>query len=234
MDHELRSATWPTVPQRCTVLLPVGSIEQHGPHLPLDTDSVIATAVANRAAAFLADTHPHDGPFVVAPTITYGASGEHQSFSGTTSLGTETLRLVVVELVRSLRTWASRVVLVNGHGGNVPALEMAVSQLCEEGHDVSWQPCSTGVVDAHAGYSETSLMLYLDPQRVRPERAVAGNTKTLRALMPAMLEGGVRAVSINGVLGDPVGATAEEGARALGAIVRQVVADVLDELVVTR
>jgi creatinine amidohydrolase len=195
---------------------------------------MIATAVAEGAAAALSESNRNPGGFIVAPTITYGASGEHQSFAGTSSIGTETLRLVIVELVRSLRTWAARVVLVNGHGGNAAALDAAVAQLRTEGHDVSWTACRTGSIDAHAGYTETSLMLCLDPSRVRLGLAAAGNTQPLRALLPAMQQGGVRAVSPNGVLGDPAGATAEEGARVLNAMVRQVALDVLDSVQMTR
>jgi mycofactocin system creatininase family protein len=234
MEQKLRSTTWPTVPGGSTVLVPVGSIEQHGPHLPLDTDSVIATAVAEGAAARLLDAHPHAGRFLVAPTVTYGASGEHQSFAGTTSIGTDVLRLVVVELVRSMRTWAARVVLVNGHGGNVPALEAAVTQLRHEGHDVGWVPCRTETVDLHAGYTETSLMLHLDRARVRLELAVAGNTRSLAALLPAMMQGGVGAVSVNGVLGDPAGASIEEGQRVLRAMVDEVTSAVLEGTLVPR
>lgn len=231
MDRlQLRSATWPTVPTGCTVLVPVGSIEQHGPHLPLDTDTVIATAVAETTAAALSESYPYVGHVVVAPALTYGASGEHQPFAGTSSIGTDVLRLVVVELVRSLRTWAASVVFVNGHGGNVPALEAAVRQLGDEGHDVGWVPCRTEMVDAHAGYTETSLMLHLDPARVRLTHAVAGNTRPLAVLMPAMREGGVQAVSPNGVLGDPDGASAEEGARVLRTMVADVVAAVLESV----
>lgn len=227
--HELRSATWPTVPRGCTVLVPVGSTEQHGPHLPLDTDTVIATAVATAAADELATRLSNRQRFLVAPAIAYGASGEHQSFAGTSSIGTGALALLVVELVRSMRTWASKVVLVNGHGGNVAGLEDAVTQLRHEGHDVVCLPCRTEAVDAHAGYTETSLMLHLDPARVRSGLAVVGNTRTLRALLPVMRQGGVEAVSINGVLGDPVGATAAEGIRVLSAMVRDVVAGVVAE-----
>lgn len=234
MEHDLRSSTWPTVPRGCTVLVPVGSVEQHGPHLPLDTDTVIATAVAEAAADRLRETHPCAGPFLVAPAVPYGASGEHQSFAGTTSIGTDTLRLVVVELVRSLRTWAGTVVLVNGHGGNASALEAAVGLLREEGHDVGWHPCRTESVDLHAGYTETSLMLHLDPARVRRERAVAGDVRPLAAILPTMLHGGVEAVSPNGVLGDPAGADAYEGRRALQATADEVAAAVLDGAVVPR
>lgn len=234
MVDALGPTTWPTVPRGCTVLVPVGSIEQHGPHLPLDTDAVIATAVAERAATRLSSIDRSRGRFLVAPVITYGASGEHQSFAGTTSIGTHTLRLVLVEIVRSMRTWAARVVLVNGHGGNVAALEAAVTQLRDEGHEVSWHPCRTETVDLHAGFTETSLMLHLDPTGVREELAVAGNLGPPATLMPLMREGGVGAVSVNGVLGDPAGASAEEGSRVLRAMVDEVVDAVLETRLVSQ
>ncbi|MBM7516988.1 mycofactocin biosynthesis peptidyl-dipeptidase MftE [Nocardioides nitrophenolicus] len=213
----LAAATSPSLPAGPTVLVPVGSIEQHGPHLPLDTDTVIASAVATRAAEEL-------GPSVlVAPALSYGSSGEHQDFAGTSSIGTDALHQVVVELTRSMRTWAARVVLVNGHGGNLTALRAAVEQLVAEGHDVSWVACATEDVDLHAGRTETSLMLHLAPATVRLDRAEAGNTGSLAELLPLMLAGGVKAVSPNGVLGDPAGATAAEGAAVLAAMTVDVV-----------
>jgi creatinine amidohydrolase len=209
--NRLADRTWPDVPTSgCTVLVPVGSLEQHGPHLPLDTDTVIAQAVCDRLAATL-----DDPDVVVAPAVAFGSSGEHQHFAGTSSLGTEVLRMLLIELTRSMDTWAGRVVYVNGHGGNVGALESAVGQLRAEGHDVAWLPCATEDVDLHAGRTETSLMLHLRPERVSLERAERGNTRSLAELMPAMLAGGVRTVSPNGVLGDPTGATPHEGARVL-------------------
>ena len=153
-------------------------------------------------------------------------SGEHQSFPGTVSIGTEVLHQVVVELVRSLRTWADRVVLVNGHGGNVAALTAAVNQLVIEGHDVDWVPCAVAGADLHAGRTETSLMLHLRPGAVRLDRAEAGNTGPLSAILPTMRAHGVGAVSSNGVLGDPTGASAEEGRRLLDQMVTAVVASV--------
>lgn len=204
MDGVLANATWPETEGAGLVLVPVGSLEQHGPHLPLDTDTVIAEAVTREVAARLMGAW-------VAPPIAYGASGEHQGFSGTTSIGTDVLRLVAVELVRSLRIWASRVVFVNAHGGNVRAISGAVGQLTAEGHDVSWVPCATEDHDLHAGFTETSLMLYLRPAAVRVERAEAGCTAPLTEILPTMVTGGVHAVSPNGVLGDPTRASAEEG-----------------------
>jgi creatinine amidohydrolase len=194
------------------VLVPVGSLEQHGPHLPLETDTVIARAVARGLADRMRNV-------LVAPAIAYGASGEHQDFAGTTSVGTEVLHQLVVELTRSIRTWARRVAFVNGHGGNVPALRSAVDQLVREGHDVTWVPCAVEGADAHAGRTETSLMLHLRPGSVRLELAAAGNTASLPSLMPRLVAHGVRSVSANGVLGDPTGASAEEGRLILDRMV---------------
>jgi creatinine amidohydrolase len=196
----------PEIGGRPTVLVPVGSVEQHGPHLPLDTDARVAAAVAARAAA---------GPVLVGPTVAYGASGEHEGFAGTVSIGHEALRLLLVELGRSAMRWAGRLVFVNGHGGNVATLVDAVGLLRYEGRDVAWFACAPGG-DAHAGRTETSLVLALDPGLVGA--AAAGNTAPLAELLPAMRAGGVAAVSSNGVLGDPAGASAEEGERLLVAL----------------
>lgn len=215
-SRALGSRSWPGVPSSPTVLVPTGSTEQHGPHLPFDTDSVIATAVAAGAAAALGGD---DAPVLVAPTLPYGASGEHQHFPGTVSIGHLALEAVLVELVRSLATWAGRVVFVNGHGGNVGALAAAVSRMIAEGHRVSWVPCAVPGGDPHAGRTETSLMLHLAPGSVDMTAAVPGNVAPLRELMPALAASGVLAVSATGVLGDPTGATAAEGSTILGVLV---------------
>ncbi|WP_368497222.1 mycofactocin biosynthesis peptidyl-dipeptidase MftE [Herbiconiux sp. A18JL235] len=241
---ELAGATWTGVGERPLVVVPVGSTEQHGPHLPFATDTIVATAVARGAAEAL----PQE--VVVAPALAFGSSGEHQSFPGTVSIGREALHLVVLELARSLATWAGRVVLVNGHGGNAPTLVSAVAQLIAEGHDIAWAPCAplssdrpggrvTAVAsapgdgriagattredlpapDAHAGFWETSLMLHLQPASVRTPLPPAGDVRPMSELLPELTASGVRAVSPSGILGDPTGATAARGAAIFDALV---------------
>ncbi|WP_416968008.1 mycofactocin biosynthesis peptidyl-dipeptidase MftE [Streptomyces sp. 4F14] len=208
MTASLSYAVWPAVPRGTLVLVPVGSTEQHGPHLPLDTDTVVADAVARRAAREFPGA-------LVAPALAYGASGEHAGFPGTVSIGREALHAVLVEVARSLALWAGRVVLVNGHGGNTATVADAARILREEGHDLAWTGCEIPGGDAHAGRTETSLMLHLAPEHVRLDAAVAGDTRPLADLMLELVARGVRAVSPNGVLGDPAGASAEEGRRTL-------------------
>lgn len=202
-----------------TLVVPVGSVEQHGPHLPLDTDVRVAAAVAT-------GVHDRDPSLVLAPALPYGAAGEHEGFPGTVSLGHEALRAVLVEYGRSACRWASRLLLVNGHGGNVATLVEAVALLRHEGRDAAWIPCvptpadAAGVpLDAHAGRVETSLVLALAPHLVRTEAAAPGATGPLRELLEPMRSGGVAAVSRNGVLGDPAGASAQEGRLLLDGMV---------------
>ena len=194
-----------------TLVVPVGSIEQHGPHLPLDTDTRIATELARR----MADRLGH----LLAPAIAYGAAGEHQAFAGTVSIGTAALTAVLVEYGRSACDWAGRVVFVNGHGGNLDALRSAVPTLRAEGRDAAWIAGCGDAFDAHAGHTETSLLLHLCPELVHRDRLAPGNTEPLAELMPALRRGGVAAVSASGVLGDPTTATAAEGERTFAAMV---------------
>jgi mycofactocin precursor peptide peptidase len=198
------------------VAVPLGSTEQHGPHLPLGTDTVVAAALAHR----LAQARPS---VWVAPALPYGASGEHAGFAGTLSVGTSALTGVLIELCRSADGFGG-LVLVCGHGGNADALAQAVGVLTGEGRRVlAWLPTlryTPGLIgvrtaDAHAGRVETSLMLALDPTAVRLELAAAGNRQPLTALMPDLRAVGVSGVSANGVLGDPAGASAAEGEELL-------------------
>ncbi|MGY1823329.1 mycofactocin biosynthesis peptidyl-dipeptidase MftE [Geodermatophilus sp. SYSU D00079] len=207
MSH-LAGAVWPELPERPLLLVPLGAVEQHGHHLPLATDTTVACTVAEAAAGDL------DGA-LLAPALAYGASGEHEGFPGTVSIGTEALTGLLVEYGRSACRWAGRLLLVNGHGGNLDALRAAVPLLRTEGRDVAWFPCAVPGADAHAGRTETSVMLHVEPALVRTDRAVAGETAPLADLLPRLRAEGVRSVSPTGVLGDPAGASAEEGAALL-------------------
>lgn len=224
MTGPLRSATWPDVaaaPRR-VLLLPTGSLEQHGPHLPLATDTLVAEAIAARVVA----ARPALG---LAPAVPFGASGEHEGFPGTISIGTDALCTVVVEVVRYAAADWDTVVVVNGHGGNADALRQA-AELCRyEGRGLQVVHCALAGMDAHAGRAETSMLLHLHPELVRSDRAEAGPTTPMTELLPRLRAGGVRAVSPNGVLGDPGGANAAEGAAWVARLVAKVLA-VVDPL----
>lgn len=199
------------------LLIPLGATEQHGPHLPLSTDTDIAAAVCARAAAERAGV-------LVAPPVPYGASGEHAGFAGTLSIGQAALELLVVELCRSATDTFSRIALVNGHGGNVEALRRAVALLRAESRDVRlFTPGYGG--DPHAGRTETAIQLALTPDRVRTDLAEPGDRRPLTELLPLLRAGGVRAVSPNGILGDPTGANADEGAALLRAATTALLTD---------
>lgn len=197
------------------LVVPLGATEQHGPHLPLDTDTRIAVALADRLAGRL------DG-IIVAPAIPYGSSGEHQGFPGTLSVGQGATELLILELVRSATATFGRVLLLNAHGGNAVPLSRASRRLRAEGRDVrAWNPAAAWSGDAHAGHTETSVMLALAPESVDMTAAEAGATRPLAELLPVVARDGVAAVSPNGVLGDPTGATAAVGEQLLSEAVTE-------------
>ena len=245
---ELSSLAWPEVPDGSILVVAVGSCEQHGPHLPFDTDTRIAVALVEELVRQLDDTGPAPGdtdlndtapdhtaldrialertaldrtaPMVIGPPIGIGASGEHEGFPGTLSIGTVALEAVLVELVRSAlpspgspRPARFRgVVWVNGHGGNVEAMGRAAALLSDEGRPIlAWHPRIPDG-DSHAGRTETSLLLHLDPGAVRMDRAAVGSTARWRDIGDIVVAEGLAAVTPNGVLGDPTGASAAEGA----------------------
>jgi mycofactocin precursor peptide peptidase len=210
----LGGATWLEVAATggdCLLAVPVGSLEQHGPHLPLDTDTRIAVELATRLSRTRSDV-------VVAPAVAYGASGEHAAFPGTLLINHEVLADLLVELVRSARDAFAGVVLISAHGGNHEGLRLVGARCRADGEAVLvW---ATGVRDgdAHAGRTETSLMLAIDPEVVRTELAVPGRTEPLEVLLPRLRAEGVRPISSNGVLGDPQGASAPEGELLLATM----------------
>ncbi|MET9487765.1 mycofactocin biosynthesis peptidyl-dipeptidase MftE [Nocardia sp. NPDC006630] len=187
--------------------IPIGSTEQHGPHLPMSTDTDIAAALCERLRSARDDV-------LVAPALPYGSSGEHAGFPGTLSIGQTALELLIVELCRSAFDTFDRVLLVSAHGGNNEPLTRAVRLLRSESRDVQLF-CPRWAGDPHAGHQETSLMLTLKPELVHMDRAVLGDPRPLPEIMPLLRSGGVRAVTETGVLGDPTAAGAEAGRRLL-------------------
>lgn len=186
------------------VVVPLGAWEQHGPHLPSDTDTLIISAVAAAAVAQFPGV-------VLAPALPITASDEHHGFDSTLSIGTGAFASSVVAIARSA-SWAAGVLFANGHGGNADGLAMAREAMDNEGlcHDVWSLPLYDGA-DMHAGRTETSVMLHLHPGLVDMSLATAGNTAPLDDIIEPMRAGGVRSVSGNGVLGDATAASASHG-----------------------
>ncbi|MDA8025186.1 MAG: mycofactocin biosynthesis peptidyl-dipeptidase MftE [Actinomycetota bacterium] len=235
----LTSMTYPeveAVEKSSVLIIPIGSTEQHGPHLPVLTDSIITNALAE----VLAQRRPDRS--ILAPPITVGASHEHLHFPGTLSIGNEVLTAMVVELGRTASRFAGTL-FITAHGGNVIAIAKAIEILRGEKQRVNaWWPTQevlreaalrwTGPdqarglehPDLHAGRTETSAMMALAPDMVHLERAESGGMKDLEQIVPHMINYGVKAVSDNGVIGDPAGSNQEEGAAILGAFSDSLVA----------
>jgi creatinine amidohydrolase len=214
----LADLAWPDVAKSAVLAVPLGATEQHGPHLPLTTDTDIALALCQRLAAARSDV-------LVAPALPYGASGEHAGFAGTLSIGQEATELVLVELGRSATETFGRILFVSAHGGNAVPVTRAVARLRAESRDVRlFQPRWRG--EPHAGRPETAIQLALRPAAVRMDHAVSGDTRALSDLLPLLRMGGLRAVTPTGVLGDPVGATAAEGMALLDELAADLAAQV--------
>ena len=213
-------------PDALTVL-PVGTTEQHGPHLATGTDAVVAESVARLAAA--AAARPES--ILLAPTLVYGASHHHVAFGGTLSLEVTTFQLVLRDLLATATAaGCGRVFIVNGHGGNAAACATAVAEAAREHGIVAatalvadlLEPGAVeGPVRGHAGVFETSLMLELDPSGVRPDRTAAspggGARSRPRGLVVA--EPG-RWRELDGFTDRPDEASADRGRSALEACVR--------------
>lgn len=203
-------------------MLPVGSYEQHGDHLPLATDTIIAATVAGAVA----DAYR----LMLLPPLTISCSHEHSAWPGTVSISASTLVSVVSDVADSLRTAGlDRLVLVNGHGGNY-VLANIVQQATVAGPTMALFPSrddwnraraeagmtTGGHDDMHAGELETSFLLHLDPALVRPSYRMADHDAPHR---PHLLTQGMREYTESGVIGRPSLASAEKGKAALDSLV---------------
>lgn len=223
------------------VIIPAGACEQHGPGMPLATDTIRAEGVADAVAARLA------GRVVIGPPLPIGVSPHHLAFAGTVTLTTTTLAAVVREYVASLyRHGWRKILVVTGHGGNNATLTTVAQDLLTTHPDLqfAWTPVTVLAADVitemgvsevhgHSGEAETAQMLYLAPQLVHSDRLAAGTTSTKQLDPLSRLARGANhpalavrydRLSANGVLGDPRRASAEDGKAILEAVAGRVTA----------
>jgi creatinine amidohydrolase/Fe(II)-dependent formamide hydrolase-like protein len=237
--------TWPTAKAVLEVvdvaLLPVGAIEQHGPHLPLDTDAFDADYMARRVAQACSDPKP-----LVLPLLPYGVSYHHEDFPGTISVSNETFARLVYDVgVSVARHGVKKLVIINGHGGNAPSLNHAAQMINRDTHifvcvdtgetsDVDIGKFIDTPNDVHAGEIETSTSLAVRPHLVRMNDAEAWVPQFSSRYLDFTSTRGVpwhahtSKISNSGVMGDPTKATAEKGQRIWEAMIAHMVALVED------
>ncbi|MFX1505044.1 MAG: creatininase family protein [Promethearchaeota archaeon] len=227
-----------------TVVFGIGSIEQHGPHLPTLTDALIGDVLANKVAANLKNA-------LQAPTIRVGCSSHHLAFSGTISYKESTLKAVIHDYIHSLARHGFRnIVLIPSHGGNFKPTQEAIDEIKDTYPDCKIIGFTDlfGLLDAlhsfsaefgvtkeesgaHAGESEASLILALAEDLVKEDRFEPGYVGKIGAEESQIIfEKGMTALTKNGILGDPTQATSEKGTVYMEKLVRFLVDEVKKEL----
>lgn len=228
---DLKTTDFAALATDSVVVVPVGAIEQHGPHLPVSTDMTIAQGVADAVAAWVTD-----GSVLIMPVVSYGKSDEHLDFAGTVSLDEKTLLTTLIALGQGVRrAGIGRIVFLNAHGGNVPVIQIACRRLRVEvgliavaagwvtmGLPEELLPTREVQDDIHGGFTETSVMLHLRPDLVDMEMAetfvpasarIAGQNEILRMLGPVSMGWVAQDLHPKGAAGDARRATADAGAR---------------------
>ncbi|UCG01001.1 MAG: creatininase family protein [Candidatus Heimdallarchaeota archaeon] len=227
-----------------TVVFGIGSIEQHGPHLPTLTDSLIGDVLANKVAIMLKKA-------LQAPTIRVGCSSHHLAFPGTISYKESTLKAVIHDYVHSLAHHGFKnIILIPSHGGNFKSTQEAIDEIKDEYpeckifgytdlfglldilHKLSGEFGVSGEESgAHAGESETSFMLALANDLVKKERFEIGYVGEIGAEQSQLIfEKGMTALTKNGILGDPSTATREKGEVYIEKLVSILVDEIKKEL----
>jgi creatinine amidohydrolase len=220
-DHEIR-ASKDKIKQ---VVIPIGSLEQHGGHLPISTDSIIIDNIANAVAEEI--------PLLVLPTIQYGISFEHKPFFNI-SLSSTTLSSVLSEICLSLYEYElPKIIILNGHHGNKGILQY-ISQSVEKSllqksniYTINYWQLLDRDFD-HAGIVETSLMLAMRPDLVKMTKATKGSVAStiLPAVTSSFLNNPSSFIKITktGVLGDPTRASAKQGKKLLNHLTKNIIA----------
>jgi creatinine amidohydrolase/Fe(II)-dependent formamide hydrolase-like protein len=244
--HLLGELSWPMAERRLreidVALLPVGAVEQHGPHLPLDTDAFDADYLARRVAEACSDPKP-----LVLPLVPYGVSYHHDDFPGTISVSNEALSRLVYDIGMSCaRTGVTKLVVINGHGGNTATLQFAAQMINRDAHiftcvdtgetsDVDLAELCDTDNDVHAGEIETATSLAIRPDLVDMDAAEAFvpsfSSRYLDFTTKRSVEWYARTskISASGVLGDPTLATADKGDRIWRVMVANLV-ELVEEL----
>jgi creatinine amidohydrolase/Fe(II)-dependent formamide hydrolase-like protein len=244
-SYLLRELTWPEAEKRLeevdVALLPVGSIEQHGPHLPLDSDAFDAEYLGHRVAEKCSDPKP-----LVLPLIPYGVSYHHEGFSGTISISPDTLSRLVYEIgMGAARQGITKLLIINGHGGNSPALNFAAQMINRDAHiftcvdtgetsDPDVDALAETPNDVHAGEIETSTTLAVRPDLVRMEKAhtfipqFSSRYLNFTSKRRVNWYAHTARISPEGVLGDPTKASRDKGRRIWDLMIRNLVEFVED------
>ena len=237
--------TWPEAEEKLkrvdVALLPVGAIEQHGPHLPLDIDAFDAEYLAKRVAETCSDPKPF-----VLPLIPYGVSYHHDDFMGTISVSNEILSKLVYEIGISVaRQGIKKLIIINGHGDNAPSLSFAAQMINRdakifvavdtgETSDVDMENISSTPNDVHAGEIETSTSLAIRPHLVKMDKAKKTVLKfSSRYLNFSSLRGvpwyaQTKKISESGIMGDPTKASVKKGEKMWEIMIAHLVAFVED------
>ncbi len=231
---------WPDATERLkivdTALLPVGAVEQHGLHLPLDTDAFDAAYLAERIAEGCSDPKP-----LVLPLIAYGVSYHHEAFKGTISINNDTLANLVYDIGISVaKNGIKKLVIINGHGGNAPSLNFAAQRINQDAHifvcvdtgetsDVDVDDLIETPNDVHAGEVETSTSMAIRPDLVRMDRLQMEVPEFTSRYLDFSSERGVawyahtHKISNSGVMGDPTKASVEKGEKMWSIIISHLV-----------
>lgn len=226
-----------------TIMLPIGSVEQHGPHLPLLTDSMVVDWIAEKAAENCEGV-------LVAPIIYYGVSDNHIDFPGTGSVSSDTLNHMVIDVgVSLLNHGFKNLILLNGHGGNNATVAISAHEIRKiTGKFVGLITWPSMVIEAektleseivwHADEGETSTVLWIDPSVVKMERAVKEDPKpiphfefTHEALFSNPVDQGLprtKDITNSGIIGDATLATPEKGKLILEEAVRNLAKTITD------